>query len=98
MPSNQAYALYYEFFRKCPICLIFLRKSPESLMYDQLLFLIGFKWWSKNSDAFSMRVAQLGITGRPGTLKSSSEFWVANVTSLSCSVLIVMQEVFHLLF
>ena len=59
-----------EFSGRFPICLIFLRKSTESLMYDQLPCMTGFKWWSKNSDAFSVGVSQLDFTGRPGTLKS----------------------------
>ena len=50
--------------------LIFLRKSHESLMHDQLLCMTGFKWWSKNSDAFSVGAPQLDIMGRPGMLKS----------------------------
>ena len=32
-----------EFFERFLICLIFPRKSPESLMYDQLLYITGFK-------------------------------------------------------
>ena len=59
-----------EFSGRFPICLIFLKNSPESLMYDQLLCMTCFKWWSKNSDAFSVRVPQLDIIGGPGALKS----------------------------
>ena len=59
-----------EFSGRFPISSIFLRKFPEFLMYDQLLCMTGFKWWSKNSDAFSVGMPKLDIMGCPGTLKS----------------------------
>ena len=37
-------------------------------MYDQLLRIKGFKWKSRNSDAFSVGVSQMEIMGLPGTL------------------------------
>ena len=42
-------------------------KSPESLIYDLPFYITGFRWWYKNADAFSVGVAQLDITGLPGT-------------------------------
>ena len=52
------------------ICFIFLGKSPEYLIFNQLLCITVFKWWSKNLDNFPVEVSQLNTTGRPGILKS----------------------------
>ena len=85
-----------EFSGKFLICLIFLRKFPESIMYDQLICITGFRWWSKNSDAFSVGVAK--IKGRPGLLKAFFKFCVKNRLLKFSGVLIVIQDVFHILF
>ena len=49
-----------------PILFILSIKSPESRMYDQPLCIKAFKWKSRNSDAFSVGVPQLDITGLLG--------------------------------
>ena len=45
-------------------------KSPESLIYDQPFYIIGFNWWSRNYEHFSVGLPQLEITDLPGTLWS----------------------------
>ena len=57
-----------------PIVFMLSIKSPESQMYDQPLCIKGFKWKSRNSDAFSVGVPQLEITHLPGTLWS--RLWI----------------------
>ena len=54
--------------------LISLMKSFESLIHDHPFCIIGFRWKSTNSDAFSVGVPQLEITGLPGT--SDNLLWI----------------------
>ena len=53
---------------------IFLKKSLESLIYDQPVCMTGLRWWSRNSDTFSVCVPQLEMTGLPGTFLRRS--WI----------------------
>ena len=39
-------------------------------MYNLADCIIGLRWWSKNSDAFSVGVPQFEMTGRPGTFSN----------------------------
>ena len=44
----------------CYAYILFI-KSPESLIYDLHSCITGLRWWSKNSDAFSVGVPQFGL-------------------------------------
>ena len=48
-----------EFSERFFVCFILLRKFSESLNYDHLLCITGFKWWSNNFEAFSVDLPQL---------------------------------------
>ena len=50
------------------------RKSLVSLTEETPDFVIRCRWWSRNSEAFSVGVLQFEITGRPGTL--SNLLWI----------------------
>ena len=52
------------------VFLVLFMKSPGSLNYDQPFCMIGFKWWLRNSENFSLGLSQLEITGLPRTLWS----------------------------
>ena len=54
--------------------LILLRKSPVSLIYESPSCITGLRWWSKNSETFSVGVPQFEITGLPGT--SYNLLWI----------------------
>ena len=53
---------------------VLLIKSPELLMQDKPLLIIGCNWLSKNSDNFFVGVPQLLITGLPGTFDNRYDF------------------------
>ena len=55
---------------------ILLMKSFESLIYDHLFSITGFRW---KSDAFSVGVPQLVITGISG--KSDNFLWILDSIS-----------------
>ena len=57
-----------------PIFLIFLMKSPESFIYDWLLYIADFNWLSKTSETFSVGLPQFEITSLPGTF--SKRLWI----------------------
>ena len=53
---------------------ILLRKSLVSLIYYFPSCITGLRWWSKNSEIFSVGVPQFEITGFPGT--SNNFLWI----------------------
>ena len=53
-----------------PVVFIFSKICWKSLMYGSPFYIIGLRWWSKNSETDSVGVLQLERIGLPGRLKS----------------------------